>query len=481
MTRLTLYFSTLLLLVSCNIIDIKTLEITSNPGNYNQIMSANEEILITFNHPMKQLEAESQITISNFFTEEKLELDYIWRSKKELLITPVEQLENGVKYMLSISGSFVLSDGSDFSRDKFITFYYLSTPEYCVLNEYKPENNGTIGVNDSLSFTFSSSIDRTDFEKYFKLTPSVDLVYAWNSTSTIVTINPKDQWEQYKIYSWELNKDITKSIEQHLLKQYIGSFVVQADTVLPELTNISGGTYINEVYTETSVDLSNISNKSVLKLDFNKEVLKESLRSTFKITPDIEGSLKYIDTESWLFIPVEEWSQGVEYNINITTELKDISNNKMLNEVNSYFTPAIIPITISSIKVNSDAPEVIVLSADMNKSTEHTITPAALDNSIILTIDLDTQGFTSNTAKSNFINSVSFEGLFPKVATAPIASMTWSSETQLILIIEGLESTANNNPWGKQTYQLKFKNGEQYKNDDGAYLEEEVYVNFKIL
>lgn len=481
MTRFILYLITLILLSSCDIIDIKTLEISSNPGRYNQVLSANEEIIINFNHPMRQLEAESQITISDFFSEEKLELDYIWRSKKELLITPVKPLERGVKYILTISGSFILSDGSDFSRDQFITFYYVSTPEYCSLEGYTPENNSTIGVNDSLSFTFDTSVNSADFEKYFKLSPSIDLEYSWNNTFTNVTVSPIDQWEQYKIYTWEISKDITENIDQTLLKQYKGSFIIQADTVLPELLSISGGTYINEVYTETSIDLSNISNNSVLKLDFNKEVLKESLRSTFKITPDIEGSLKYIDSESWLFIPVEEWSQGVEYNINISTELKDTSNNKMQNEVNLYFEPAITPIVIDSVKVVSAAPQVLVLSAAMNTSTEHTITPDGLDNSIILTISLGTQGFTSNSAKSNFINSISFEGLFPKVATAPIASITWSSETQLILILEGLESAANNNPWGKQTYQLKFKSGEQYKNDNGAYLEEEIYVNFKII
>lgn len=478
MTRIFLLFI-ILLFTGCSVIDIKDFHIETNPSSYNQILAENEALIVKFNHNVKRGEAEKLISLTEFFSEDKVQADFVWTSGKDLRIEPVVPLKEGVRYLLTLSGNFELSDGGSFSRNITCPFYFRAVPSYCRLSAFTPDNNGILGVKGALTYTFDQPLNTQDFEDHFLLSPSVETEFLWNAENTEVTVTPLDMWTQYTVYTWDIPREAAENTPFHLLKNYKGTFLIQEDILPPELTQISGGTWESEVFTETSVGLNNISGASVLKLVFTEELNEDSFRGAFKVTPDIEGVLHREDPVTWLFIPSENWTQETRYHLSLSRELKDVSGNQMVSDINEYFSPVTPPVSIARILIDSELPDVVLLPGNFNTSTEYAVDPSPLTNGIFITIDFDGEGFISPDAKIRFLNSLSLEGYFPKVSGTQLVSVSWPSDTQVILIYEGLVRGGIFS-WDKQTYKLLMKSGAQYQNDGGAWLKEDVYVYIRI-
>lgn len=477
----TVIIIVLLLLSSCNIIDIKEFSSNTNIETYDQIID-NERIYVSFTHKVKKSDAESIIKISNFFTEDVVKIDYFWEGDKKVYLQPVAPLKKGVRYSLEVNGKIKLQDGTS---EKIIiseTFYYKSLPLYLQLKTFTPLNNTSIGVFDKISFTFDNAIDKNDFEKNLILTPNTEVLYAWNSALTKVTIEPKDKWQQYTHYSWKIPRSITENIDIDILNEFSGAFLVQNEQTHPLIESITSGVYEDNIYTANAFNLNGIDYNSTIEFNFNNNIDETSLKAAFSITPDIDGEIKPITLNRWLFIPNENWKQGTEYKLEFSEDLEDIYGNFILNKDVYYFKPErIIPISIDSIALDSveNPNPTPTLISTFNDNIEHEIVIGAPPESDLqITITFAEGSFTTDISKENFINSISFEGYFPKATSHTLTSVLWPNPRIVILHYRKLHS-GGDFPWSKQTYKFLLKSGYEYRNQVGSYIKEDKYVIIK--
>ncbi|MDC7125405.1 MAG: Ig-like domain-containing protein [Spirochaetales bacterium] len=474
--------STLILfLVSCSFIDLRDLDIQISIPEEG-ILNKEEAITINFSLPVSDVTVKDRIMIQDFFSETYINTDSKWISDSKIEISPVENLLQGNRYLLSLSGSVTTSSGAQHTVNIMNTFYYVNKSEPVRLLSFSPDNAVTIGVFDSIQFGFTDSINTELFEKEFSLSPTIDISYQWLNDNKNVTILPKEQWDNLSTYSWSISSDAKSSSGQPFYSDYNGVFIVQKDSTPPTLLRIETGNY-NESdgsFSTTGSNFALIEYHTALRFVFSEEITETTLESAFSIEPRNNGRLWKDTPQQWIYLPDEGWEQETEYLLKISNDVTDLAGNFITESYKTTFTPAIVPVSIDILTASSTTQGNVNIT-NFNSSTEIEFKTDLPENSMSLTLQLSSEQYDTYEEQNRFINSITFQGYLPPVTDPVLESYKWLSNNTLILYYSNFISSSTNLPWEHQLYKFSILSDSTNANNEGEYLAEEVSIVFSII
>ena len=474
-------FSTVVLILailidSCAVIDLSELTTTTRPEKAGDILAANSEIRVSFSKEMDRIITEEVVSLSNFTSKAIVQVDKLWQSDTDLVLRPVgEALSPGTRYVLEIRGSVQTASGINYSLDEVIPFHYVHNEGFPELASYFPEEFTVVGISDALWFDFSSPIDQARFKDEFVITPQTELDYVWSNQGQRVTIQPKQQWEQFTRYSWTISEKTRAQDETPLLRAYSGSFLVQEDSIPPEVATIAGGEFVNGVFTADSV-LNTLTSRSSIRFTFSEPIDSQSFEPAFSIVPSINGQVFVISTEAFVFYPFEDWNQETEYILVIEKEIEDLSGNSMTEEFRRVFAPFVLPIEVDRIVGDPDGANEVTITV-FNTAAEHQLIPDIVEHDYRIRIELSGD-YASLEARNRLVAAISFIGYLPPIGNPVLKNVMWNDDRTVILVYEDFSSASGPEPWNKQLYLFQIGSGSTTKNDNGQYLSEDANVIF---
>ena len=464
----------LLLLTGCSLIDLRKLEITTNPADANEILGEDETITVNFNREnIERKTAEQTVTVSagSSTAEGGIETDFVWDGSL-LTAVPAKKLSPGMRYTLTVKGLIGFKDGRNYTVDISVPFYYVSDNERPCLVSFLPEDNGICGVDSSISLTFSSGINEKSFKDNFSLRPSLD--YSLNWSGNTVVIRPDNKWENLTRYTWSVEEDVTDTEGIPIAEPYSHSIVVGEDASLPGVSAFYAADFTGNVLTPEQADLNYLAYSDVIYMVFTETVKAESLSSAFQISPAFDGSIIQYNSNEYIFSPYQGWDFKTDYTLTIGTDLEDASGNKMQDPVKVIFKPDILinPVNVAQIDGNGDNTfslntfnSPIPVSADVDAFGQYSFT-----------INFDT-GYGAENRK-NIEDAVACTAYFPSNSEPVRNSVVWNaSGNRVSLGFTGFVTSAAAHE--ENIYKLIIRGGEETINASGGYIPDDVYIYIK--
>jgi hypothetical protein len=467
----------LLALAGCrNVISLEELEVNTYPADRNQVIPKGEKLWVEFSIDPKRETAERNLTVDSMLA--TVEGDRRW-SGNRLTFHPVPDLPSGVRHVLRYSGTVEAEDGRVFSANVEVPFYVDSTGGPPALLSASPADGADAAVDTPLVLAFSQGMDARSFDEEFSLSPATAFDTSWNVGGDTVTITPEDRWETLTLYSWSVTEETTGSQGVPLQQPYSGSFVVQLDATAPQLVafgpaELSGDTYL---------DRPSFQQLEAVKLKFSEDVTLESLQEAFSISPSVDGNLQRVLDEGdgvvFLFLPEEPYVMNQSYFVRLSTDLRDLSGNAMLTEEVRTFTPTIT------------AQQVEQVVSTWSGGTQ-TVTVFGDPTPVLIGFNVTGDDFT-NTLQISFSQSydepyrtkiakgVSVRAFFPgpSILSDPsLERISWNAASNILtLYLLGFKKPVAPEQY---LYKLTIPAGlEASGNQDGSFLEEEVWVIFE--
>ena len=114
---------TALLLASCGFVDLRSIELTTTPGDpYTILPYANSPVILYFDTEMMEKETEGVLQILS--PSGTVEGDLKWERKgRELHFIPAASWSKGIRYVLKVTGTVYSMDGRDFYFSREVPFY----------------------------------------------------------------------------------------------------------------------------------------------------------------------------------------------------------------------------------------------------------------------------------------------------------------------------------------------------------------------
>ena len=182
---------------------------------------------------------------------------------------------------------------------------------------------------DSVTIRFSEKMNRPSVEAAFSLNDEfegdLDGIFSWEENRMQFT--PYYGFSPDREYRISLKNDAEDRYGNSLDRDWFHLFSTGSDTVPPVLLSAD------------PADLSALSGKrQELNLSFSEAVNKESFRISFSISPDILIDQEWNDTgDSVTITPLEDYEEGEDYRITLSTDLEDLCCNAQEEEVELYY------------------------------------------------------------------------------------------------------------------------------------------------
>ena len=476
-----------LLIVSCQLINLEQLELTSFPASKDGIISLDDPIWVEFNVPLNRASAENAFHITSYKGNQQG--DFSWQENR-LTFIPQPQWGAGRRYILSFQGQVESTDGRSFRADLQLPFYASTNnfpPE--LIREQSTGDGEIIGTADPLNFTFTKAIEQESFAKAFSLSPSTDFDILWINDSQ-VTISPQVQWNNFSNYTWSIKDTLIDTESIAIIQEQNGNFIVQEDDILPVIDSnfitaaitdwLTLFPDIDEYDIEFSRNLDNIQYKDSIKFRFSEPVVPSSVQEAIKITPSVEHSIQRLEddeSEFFVFIPTSGFVQGQLYHLLVERDVEDLSGNKMLTDYDwGWFTPAIDEVEVASIEVySSDGIELTITDFNQVQSL-----PAY--DSFKFAIYFDTSeffGFQDPEEKAAVTDNISCSQFFPSSASLTTYDVTWVGDDTLQIGYSGFNISMDGKTY---YYKLLLKGGASgIRNKYGSFLTEDIIIYFTIV
>ncbi len=461
-----------ILFSSCSFINLSDLIIKTEPSERDSIIVETDIVSISFSDDVEKFSTEQVLTIS--FNDEKINVDFEWQSKKEVRLKPEEKLIAGRRYFLNIEGIITLSDSRIFQKDIFVPFYYETDSNIPKIIDYLPLADSKVGINQSISITFSHAVDQESFNDSFSISPFCEYDVSWDNTNTIVTINPTEKWSTLSRYTWSVSSDLVSQDSIKTLKKYDSSFLVQLDTLPPQIVSIQPGDFNNGTPIILPAALSEIRYSDGVYFTFSEPVNPESFETSLKFSPDVDGLFTIIDQENIFFMPESGWDLQRDYNLEISTELEDINGNKLRDPYYKDFKPgAIPPMNLVTLEGNGSSATTI---NTFNKyiPEQISITPE-VNQQYWITLNFS-ENYSTSESRLRIQNSIRFSGYYNIGSEPVISNIIWTNDQRVTFTYVNMEISTSANPDDRCVYKFSINGGVSTINGNGSYIPEEIFI-----
>ena len=463
----------LFLFFGCRFISMEQAEYTSYPNTRNQKISGGERVWIEFSVPPDKDRTEQLFTVSRNGT--PVSGDYSWENNR-LFFTPVPALKPGIRYLLGFDGAFVSENGENHPLRTAVPFFVRTDGPAPVLLHSFPAAEEECGTETELEFQFSKPLDETTFSRGFRVIPECKISTAWNAENSAVTVSAQNGWGPHTVYTWKFAKTVTGKNGVPLGDAYAGTFVTQADTTPPSVQSVRPAAYL----AGTFLDQPSFGRDDLIKLVFSEEVVLQSLRDAFSLSPPLSGRFGKAGDREIIFFPEAPFTMNTEYTVTIDTRLHDGAGNYPAEPFHYSFIPDIPEQQVESVRFLEIAP-VVELDRDRFRSQEFPVVElAGAEPDLSQTVEVLFSRPYGEPYRSRLTRAITCTGYFPAAVSDPALELaSWDgSDTRLLLKYSGFEKSPAGT--GTSLYKLTIPGGKSLtENQDGSFIPEEIWIIFK--
>ncbi|MFP4642846.1 MAG: Ig-like domain-containing protein [Spirochaetales bacterium] len=411
----------LVLVVSCDLVDLHRLEVQTTPASAHEVVGADSAIRATFSRPVNEETVERAFLLET--ATEEIEVDFDW-SQEGFRATPVETPKPGVPYRLQLDGSIVDERGLDHDVDIYVPFFFGNDSPRPNLQRSTPSAGGDIGVFDPVRLVFSIPVDRGRFEDTIAVTPDTEFDVSWHSKDTVVEITPSRQWEPLTVYRWSISNDTVSKDGVPIASAASGSFFTQYDATSPNLTEYRFARIDEGIAVETDA----LQADGVVLLEFSEAVRFESVRRALTVAPGVRSAVEQKTDREFLVRFDEELRGGQLYEISISDELRDLSGNRPTGDQSFTVEPVSNRQLVSRIRsfwatASGDGVVNLELDAGASGSTEAGLGSPDGTNTLQFEFDIP---YESKAARDRLIEAVELRALLPDRAVNPdVEQVRW--------------------------------------------------------
>jgi hypothetical protein len=456
-----------LALSGCALVDLERLELENYPSGREELVPASGALWVRFPEEPRRESAEKLLSVSS--PSGVVAGDLRWEGRT-LLFDPEPDLDPGVRYLLSYSGTVSFRGGRHMDANVAVPFYAGSMSPRPVLLSADPPDGAFVATFTTLRFEFSKAMDALKFERLFKIEPSTEFDATWDSDSQIVTVAPKEGWRNLATYAWTLPEDLPSDDGVAMGCAREGSFRVQEDATAPTVVSLQPA--MKGDYSPLPPPLSAARADDAILVRFSEDVDADSLASAFSLSPRLSGSLRRLAPATYVYVPEGRFAAGQRYVLKIGTELEDLAGNKMALPYEEIFSPN-VPFQ-RLLFLRAIAPEPAREWSSFNRPVAE---PIELGMGGTLSLELSFELPYAPSARGELPLRITFEGFFPSTAADPsLVSALWPDARTLVLSYAGLAAGAAGAP---NHYRFTVPGGAQSPdNGEGSTLEEETWICF---
>ena len=346
-------------LLSCSFIYLGDIGISIYPGVPDGILAEDELITLSFCEPVNEQSFESLFTLIGVTGNE--EGDFIWtdaagESAQVMEFAPHKKLQPGFRYRIKINGELRTADEKKFLMKINVPFYYVTDELPPVLDSVSLSDAEISDVNTPLVLSFSKPMDQPSFDEGFSLKPATERKITWNEAGDQATVRPAQKWINLQYYSWKISADVTDLKGIPLPDENEGSFLVQFDTVPPELVSIcpAADNGDGSFTLKSLLSADDLLLHEHLALSFSEEIELRSLKANITFDPSIDGYLTTISPDIILYYIHEEIPPGTTYKMVINEGFRDQHGNATTADITEIFTPSVPALKITSIIIEDE-------------------------------------------------------------------------------------------------------------------------------
>ncbi len=466
---------------SCDLINLEQIKVHTYPDGEDTVVGATdlrEPIWIDFSITPNKTSAEDLFMVTSFAG--KQDGDFSWQENR-LYFTPVPEWNRGRRYVLTFNGSLRAEDGRNFDVRCSVPFYGGEISNLPRLEDAQPASGSETSVDAALVFTFSEAMDQESFKREFSLSPNTDYDTDWNLDGTVVTLTPRDQWNNLTNYNWSLSDKCTDVDGTAVVQSYNGSFMTQEDSVPPGIQSITAAVPDWNTLFPDRADpaLNSMFYRDAIKITFDEPVNYATVQDAFHIQPNVEGFVYEIvnGTDTYyVFLPLDGYVMDQKYHLSIDTTVEDLAGNKMQQQRDEWFTAGgIHPIAISSIEVAG-----LTITPDQFNSPDPVIfhiDPG--EQRLLYSINFDSSafsGFTEPDVQNAAAQAVTCSPITQGTLPVSKYSIQWPLPYNFKLNI-GFSGFEESTTQKKQIYKLVIPGGaEGIVTQDGSRLPEDIII-----
>lgn len=462
----------IVLLVSCkNFINLEPIGFSIYPGGDNTVLDTeNTALSVRFDTAMDHLETRKALSVGS--TGGAVRGDTLWQGDT-LYFHPLEPWLPGVRYSLSLEGTIYALDGREDRVSKHVPFYALSREAAPYGLGFSPADGASVGVSSGggafVRIVFSRPMDRQSTADAFSLEGVGEKEPRWFDDDTVMEVHPKNSLAPWTVYRWTLSDKARSRGGVPLGKGMNGSFVTDADRVLPRVTEvyplIRGGPESGSRWIKTGAAAENgLGHNQALGIEFNKAMDESVLRSV-RFDPPLAGR-----TEGWtpltvVFIPDRDPEPEKIYTLYVSADSRDTGGLAMAAEFSFSFTVDIPYLRVISL----DAGRGNIGPVQNGSYPAETILPEG-----IITLALRFSHILEGSAQTAAVLAIRLEPYFPgTLAPVSLRSVRWWSGDTLIVQWEGIEQNVLPE---RHYYRLVLPGGRSGISDGrGSYLKEDMF------
>jgi len=463
-----LYLTLILAFISCGM-DITPPEIVSYSPAHNAMIQSSCPVTICFSKPMNKDKTQRAFTLLyGEFGDSSIKGSFAWSNNDTVMIfTPELPLSNGY-YRLIIEKSACDTHGNTLVTQhisNFIVGLDIIPPEIESLQPADCSEN--IALNTLITVTFSEPMDTTTVEKNIRFTPSIDYTCIWNDAHTVLTIQPYTPLLFNTWYQIEITK--CQDISHNTMIQTVTSrFRTGSEYIRPIITglyttSITQNMAQNENF--TVYEGANINDEIIIT--FNEPIDTSSITRAFIIYPQKSWDVYWENVNQMCTIrfpqPLEA---NTRYEIRINTNLKDVAQNTLLNDLCVYIVTngnlSNIP-TITQLQCMAQEQRILAPSNVNDLGDEFNA-----NNTYDFTVQFSTP-MLGNTVPDN-VKIQCLYGEQPEIS-GNINQFRWIDSQTLKVTIAAIE--------GGNVYKLTFKGGTNgIKSINGISMQDDVWYIF---
>lgn len=271
-----------------------------------------------------------------------------WNSDHtQVTFRPEATLSYGTHYSITVSGRDMAGNDMDeqFTRSFQTESIPDTTPPSVASNTPGDKATG-VGINTSVSLTFSEAMDISSVKPAFSIAPIITGTVLWDETRKIMTFSPTTPLSYSTDYTVTLSMGAADDAGNMLASVHSFKFT-------------TGNAPDNTAPTVTSYSPANaqkgVSRTSGISVSFSEPMDKLSTHAAFGITTPagLSGEFSWShDGKTMTFTPSVSLAYGTSISWKVTTVARDVAGNSLATSVSNTFT--VIRQVVTDLPVNTD-------------------------------------------------------------------------------------------------------------------------------
>ena len=460
-----------LLLSGCNVVDLDSLELTTNPSGDGAVLGADDVVWIEFSESVKRVDAEEVARITR--DGNAVSCDARWEGNR-LILDPVGGWEAGMRHTLSCEGSVETMDGRSFTVRETARFYAVSSSAQAVLLSCDPADDAIVSRDAAITLTFSKPIDGNELARLVTVSPDCAIVRALSASGTLLTLRPVDAWEGLMRYRWTVSADLRDREGLPVHDRYSGSFRVQDDTAPPARPAAIGADPENITFT---FPLDRLECDSGILFVFTEPMAIDEVRKKLSVDPAIGLTVRAIDEKRFLAYPTDgAWVSGTEYAITFGKGLSDRSGNLTTEDFEWRAKTSSGPLTVVSIGNSPAAPDARFEGAELASTDPLKIgvNGGIFQHRFVVALS----SALSAAEAARLVDSISLEPVFPlSLASPSLKAAARNDDGSVTLTYYDLELPDDPANGERSIYRLTIAGGQAgFALDDGSALDSDFSI-----